>query len=118
MINGMHAIIYTRDADKARAFFRDVLKFPSVDAGGGWLIFALPPSEVAAHPSDDSEDHELYFMCDDVKKTVDELKKKGVEFTSPVSDQGWGLLTTLRIPGGGEIGLYQARHPKAIDLAR
>jgi catechol 2,3-dioxygenase-like lactoylglutathione lyase family enzyme len=115
MINGAHAIIYAKDAEKARAFFRDVLKFPSVDAGDGWLIFALPPAEVGVHPSDDSAKHELYFMCDDVEKTVADLKKRGVEFTSPVSDQGWGLLTTLKIPGGGEIGLYQPRHPTTIE---
>ena len=116
MINGIHTIIYTRDAEKARAFFRDVLQWPSVDAGRGWLIFALPPGEVAAHPAedDDSQHHEMYLMCDDVNKTMAELKRKGVEFTSPVADRGWGLLTTLKIPGGGEIGLYQPRHPTAI----
>lgn len=120
MINGVHAIIYTHDADKARAFFRDVLGFPAVDAGHGWLIFALPPAEIAAHPADDgaSQHHQLYFMCDDVEKTVDELKRKGVKFTKPVTDQGWGMLTTLEIPGGGEISLYQPRHPVAIRAAK
>lgn len=116
MINGAHAIVYTKDATAARAFFRDVLGFASVDAGKGWLIFALPPAEMGVHPADDDEDngrHELYFTCDDVKKTVEELKRKGVEFTGPISDQGWGLLTSLKIPGGGEIGLYQPRHPVA-----
>ena len=117
MITGVHAIIYTEDAPAARSFFRDVLGFSSVDAGRGWLIFALPPAEVAAHPAEpgdgDSGRHELYFMCDDVNKTVAELKRKGVEFTKPVSDRGWGLLTSLKIPGGGEIGLYQPRHPIA-----
>jgi catechol 2,3-dioxygenase-like lactoylglutathione lyase family enzyme len=116
MINGVHAIVYTKDAEAARAFFRDVLGFPSVDAGHGWLIFALPPAELAAHPAEEDGDdgrHELYFMCDDVNKTVDELKRQGVEFTAPISDQGWGLLTRLKIPGGGEIGLYQPRHPIA-----
>lgn len=114
MINGLHAIVYAADAEKARAFFRDVMKLPSVDAGRGWLIFGLPPAEVAAHPAEGEEagTHELYFMCDDIKKTVAELKAKGVEFTKPVSDQGWGLLTTLKIPGGGEIGLYEPRHPR------
>jgi catechol 2,3-dioxygenase-like lactoylglutathione lyase family enzyme len=114
MITGAHAVIYTTDADKARAFFRDVLRFPSADAGHGWLIFGLPPSEVAAHPAegDDAGRHELYLMCDDLQKTMAELKAKGVEFTSPASDRGWGILTTLRIPGGGEIGLYQPRHTR------
>lgn len=114
MINGAHAIIYAQDADKARAFFRDVLKFPHVDAGQGWLIFALPPAEVGVHPIDDGQESgrcELYFMCDDVEKTVAELKAKGVEFTSPVTDHGWGLLTMLKVPGAKEIGLYQPRHP-------
>ena len=115
MINGTHAIIYCQDAEKARAFFRDVLKFDSVDAGQGWLIFAMPPAEMGVHPAEGTEHrHELYFMCDDVKKTVEELKSKGVEFATEISDQGWGLLTTLKIPGGGEIGLYQPRHPSAI----
>lgn len=115
MITGAHAIIYAADTDQARAFFRDVLGFPSVDAGHGWLIFALPPAEVAAHPTDDPAEsgrHELYLMCDDVKQTVEDLKRKGVEFTQPITDQGWGLLTTLKVPGGGEIGLYQPRHPR------
>src|SRR5438128_521879 len=101
MITGAHTIIYAADADKARAFFRDVLNFPSVDAGRGWLIFGLPPAELAAHPADspaDSGTHELYLMCDDIHKTVADLKAKGVEFTQPISDQGWGLLTTLTIP--------------------
>lgn len=121
VITGVHAIIYTHDAEQTRAFFRDVLGFPAVDAGRGWLIFALPPAELAAHPTEnngDSQHHELYFMCDDVKKTVDDLKRKGVKFTKPVSDQGWGLLTTLQIPGGGEISLYQPKHPVAISAAK
>lgn len=113
MINGAHAIIYTPDADKARAFFREVLKFPSVDAGRGWLIFGLPPSEIAAHPAegDNAGTHQLYLMCDDIHKTMADLKTKGVEF-GPVSEQRWGILTSLKIPGGGEIGLYEPRHPR------
>jgi catechol 2,3-dioxygenase-like lactoylglutathione lyase family enzyme len=111
MITGAHAIIYSEDADAVRAFMRDVLEFPAVDAGGGWLIFALPPAELAAHPADASGRHQLYLMCDDVHATVDELKTKGVEFTEPVSDQGFGLMTALRLPGGGELGLYEPRHP-------
>ena len=112
MINGVHAIIFGKDADATRAFFRDVLGFSSVDAGGGWAIFALPPAELAAHPAEESR-HELYLMCDDIEATVAELKTKGVEFTSPVKDEGWGLLTSLVVPGGGEIGLYEPRHPVA-----
>jgi catechol 2,3-dioxygenase-like lactoylglutathione lyase family enzyme len=111
MITGAHAIVYTRDAEADRAFFRDVLGFPSVDAGGGWLIFALPPAELAAHPSDDGGRHELYLMCDDINATVAELEGKGVELARPVSDEGFGLLTALVLPGGGELGLYEPRHP-------
>jgi predicted enzyme related to lactoylglutathione lyase len=111
MIIGAHAIIYTEDADGVRAFFRDVLDLPSVDAGHGWLIFALPPAEVAAHPADNGGQHELYLMCDDVNATVAELERKGVEFTGPISDEGFGLLTTIKLPGGGELGLYEPRHP-------
>jgi len=114
MISGIHAIVYGRDAERARAFFRDTLGFSSVDAGRGWLIFALPPAELAVHPTEEESHHELYLMCDDVHAAVAELKSKGVEFTKPVTDQGWGLLTRLRIPGGGEMGLYQPKHPTAI----
>jgi catechol 2,3-dioxygenase-like lactoylglutathione lyase family enzyme len=116
VITGVHAIVYAQDADQARVFFSETLGLPSVDAGGGWLVFALPPAELAAHPSDDAR-HELYLMCDDIHATVDELKGKGVEFSEPVSDEGWGLLTSLRLPGGGEIGLYEPRHPTALELS-
>jgi catechol 2,3-dioxygenase-like lactoylglutathione lyase family enzyme len=111
VISGAHAVMLTRDADALRAFLRDVLGFPSVDAGGGWLIFALPPAEVAAHPTDGDPSVELYLMCDDVEATVAELERKGVEFTRPVSDERWGLVTAMRVPGGGELGLYEPRHP-------
>jgi catechol 2,3-dioxygenase-like lactoylglutathione lyase family enzyme len=111
MMTGVHAIVYSEDAEAARAFFRDVLELDSVDAGGGWLIFALPPAELAAHPAAESGRHELYLMCDDVHATVADLEAKGVEFVRPVSDEGFGLLTALRIPGGGEVGLYEPRHP-------
>ena len=114
MINGIHAIIYSPDAEQARGFFRDVLGLASVDAGHGWLIFALPPAELGIHPDEGSGRHELYLMCEDIHAAVAKLKDKGVEFTGPVADQGWGLLTRLRIPGGGEMGLYQPRHPTAI----
>jgi catechol 2,3-dioxygenase-like lactoylglutathione lyase family enzyme len=114
MITGVHALIYTSDAEADRAFFRDVLELRSVDAGGGWLIFALPPAELAAHPAEDSH-HELYLMCDDVHATVEELKTKGVEFSRSVSDEGFGLVTAIRLPGGGELGLYEPRHPTPLS---
>jgi len=120
MVNGVHTIIYAKDAAKARAFFKDVLGYPSVDAGRGWLIFALPPGEIAAHPSHfgggRNGKHELYLMCDDIAKTVAELKEKGVEFKGEPKDRGWGILTTLKIPGGGTMGLYQPKHPVAAKL--
>ena len=115
MITGVHAIIFTRDAEADRAFFRDVLKLPAVDAGGGWLIFALPPAELAAHPTDEDAHHELYLMCEDVRATVEELRSKGVEFTSEISDEGFGLMTALRLPGGGELALYEPRHPSPLS---
>ena len=111
MITGAHAIVFTRDAEATRGLFRDVLGFPSVDAGGGWLIFALPPAEVAAHPADGDERQELYLMCDDIGATAEELRAKGVELSRPISDEGWGLVTAIRMPGGGELGLYEPRHP-------
>jgi predicted enzyme related to lactoylglutathione lyase len=115
VITGVHAIIYTRHADADRAFFRDVLGFSSVDAGSGWLIFALPPSELAAHPTEEHDHHELYLMCDDVQATISELEDKGVEITRPISDEGFGLITALRLPGGGELGLYEPRHPSPLN---
>ncbi|WP_328606600.1 extradiol dioxygenase [Amycolatopsis sp. NBC_00345] len=116
MINGGHVIVYSRDAEADRAFFRDVLEFPHVDVGGGWLIFKLPPSEVAVHPAEGPETQELYLMCDDVDATVADLVAKGVEFTQPVTNAGWGRLTRLRLPGGGEVGLYEPRHERATEL--
>src|ERR687896_777819 len=101
MITGVHAIVYSDGAEQAREFFREVLGWSSVDAGDGWLIFALPPAELAVHPIDGHGKHELYLMCDDINATVAELKDKGVEFTEPVSDEGWGLLTAFALPGGG-----------------
>ncbi|MFJ7496002.1 VOC family protein [Streptomyces sp. NPDC097727] len=116
VINGGHVIIYSRDAEADRAFFRDVLEYPHVDVGGGWLIFKLPPAEVAVHPTDGPEMQELYLMCDDVEATVKNLTAKGVEFTQPVTDARWGRLTRFRLPGGGEVGLYEPRHERATDL--
>jgi len=113
----MHSIVYASDAEAARAFFRDVLGLPYVDAHDGWLIFKQPPSELAVHPeSSPTGKHELYLMCDDISKTMAELDAKGAEFTSPVTDAGFGLLTSIRVPGGGEIGLYQPKHRTAYDL--
>lgn len=115
MITGTHAIVYAEDADRARAFFSDVLGLPSVDAGGGWLIFKMPPAELGVHPAG-APSHELYLMCDDIGATVADLTARGVEFSAPVTDQGFGLMTTMTIPGGGSIGLYEPRHPVAYDL--
>jgi len=112
MINGVHAVLFSRDADALRAFLGDVLDLPSVDAGGGWSIFGLPPAELAAHPSDEAGGTELYLMCDDIRATVAALEAKGVELARPVSDEGWGLVTAIALPGGGELGLYEPRHPR------
>lgn len=118
MIIGSHVILYSRDAEADRAFLRDVLEYPHVDAGGGWLIFRLPPAEIAVHPTEDGpERHEFFLVCDDVEATISELTAKGVQFSKPVSDEGWGLMCSLRLPGGGEVGLYQPRHPTAFDRA-
>jgi catechol 2,3-dioxygenase-like lactoylglutathione lyase family enzyme len=116
VITGAHTILYSEDAEATRVFVRDVLGFKSVDAGDGWLIFKLPPGELASHPDSSGGRHELYLMCDDVQATVADLKAKGVEFTSDVSNQGWGLITSFKLPGAGEVGLYQPRHPVAHSL--
>jgi len=115
VIAGVHTILYAQDAERARAFLRDVLRLESVDAGGGWLIFALPPGELAAHPLEGGEEHhELFLMCHDIERTVAELRERGVEFVAPVSDEGFGLITRLVVPGAGEIGLYEPRHPSPL----
>jgi catechol 2,3-dioxygenase-like lactoylglutathione lyase family enzyme len=109
-VKGLHVIVYSRNAEADRAFFRDVLGWPFVDAHDGWLIFALPPAELAVHPTDGREHHELFLMCDDIYATVDELAGRGVECAGPVTQQGFGLLTHLRLPGGGLVGIYEPRH--------
>src|SRR3984885_999367 len=117
MISGAHVIIYSNDAEADRAFFRDLLGFKSVDAGHGWLIFALPPAEAAFHPSnEDGRVHELYLMCDDLKAEMDSLATKDVK-CSAVQEQRWGSITKIRLPGGGQVGLYQPKHPTALGLA-
>jgi catechol 2,3-dioxygenase-like lactoylglutathione lyase family enzyme len=121
MINGAHVVLFTRNAEADRAFFRDVLKFPSVDAGHGWLIFALPPAEAAFHDQEqhdreqpeanENARHELYLMCDDIAATLSDLKSKKVR-VSDVNEQRWGSLATLSLPGGSKLGIYQPKHPK------
>ncbi len=101
MITGVHAILYAEDAGAARAFLRDVLELPAVDAGGGWLIFGLPPAEVAAHPTDGPPHHELWLMCDELHATIAELRAKGVDVSDEITEQRWGLTTSLALPGGG-----------------
>ena len=127
MINGVHLLLYSRDPEADRAFFRDVLGFESVDAGEGWLIFALPPAEAGIHPGDGKfverhADHELsgstiYLMCEDLDGTVAILRGKGAETTDLVQ-AGWGATTTVRLPGGGGLGLYQPRHPTALNVRK
>ena len=118
MIIGAHSILYSTDADADRAFLRDVLGFPSVDVGQGWLIFGLPPGEVAVHPGEKNDVHELYLMCDDVADFVATMKKQGV-ICGPVLNRGWGLLTEVTLPGRGKLGVYQPRHarPRPMRVA-
>jgi len=116
MITGLHAMLNSRDAAATRAFLRDVLGWPSVDAGEAWLICAAPPAEMGVHPASDPGGPVLYLLCDNIEQTVAELRSKGAEFSGGISDQGWGRLTTLTIPGGVEMGLYEPRHPTAIAL--
>lgn len=116
MISGAHVVIYTKDAEADRAFLRDKLGFRWVDGGGGWLIFALPPAEVACHPSESNGQHELYFLCDDLTQEVAALEAKGVH-CSKIHEHVWGWVTRISLPGGGTIGLYQAKHPTAHTLA-
>jgi catechol 2,3-dioxygenase-like lactoylglutathione lyase family enzyme len=115
MIIGAHVIVYSKDPEADRAFFRDVLGFASVDAGRGWLIFAMPPAETAFHPSDRNDVHELYFMCEDLRAEMSILAEKGVH-CSGVQEARWGSISKIPLPGGGTIGLYQPKHPTAVGL--
>jgi hypothetical protein len=119
MISGAHSIIYSRKPEADRAFLRDVLQLPNVDVGDGWLIFGLPPAEVAIHPSRQNGAHEFYLMCDDIKAFVAGMKKSRIA-CGPIQDAGWGLLTQLTLPGGGKLGVYQPRHarPRAMKVKR
>jgi hypothetical protein len=119
MIIGGHSIIYSTQPDADRAFLRDILRLSNVDVGGGWLIFGLPPAELAVHPSEKNDVHEFYFMCDDVEGFVTEMRAVGIS-CDPVQDQGYGLVTQVTLPGGGRLGVYQPRHarPKMMPLAR
>ncbi len=119
MIVGAHSIIYSKKPDADRAFLRDVLKLPNVDVGGGWLIFGLPPAEVAVHPGDKNDVHEFYLMVDDVDALIGEMKRRNIA-CGPVHNQGWGLLTQITLPGGGKLGVYQPRHarPKAMSVKK
>ena len=119
MITGAHSIIYSTSPDADRAFLRDVLKLPNVDVGDGWLIFGLPPAEVAFHPSNENDVHEFYLMCDDVEALIVDLQNQNVA-CGPVQNQGWGLLTQVTLPGGGKLGIYQPRHarPKTMSAGK
>jgi catechol 2,3-dioxygenase-like lactoylglutathione lyase family enzyme len=115
MITGAHVILFTPEAEALRAVFRDALGWKHVDAGDGWLIFSLPPAELAAHPSEGSTDHKLYFTCDDLTATIDELRAKGIEIRGEPEDRGWGIATTMVLPGSVEVILYEPRHPTALE---
>ena len=113
MIFGVHAILYSNDVEADRTFFRDILGFSSVDAGRGWLIFALPPAELAVHPAEEDVRNELYFMCTDLKSQMTALREQGVS-CSEVEEARWGSVTRIGLPGGGDIGLYQPTHPSPV----
>ena len=110
MINAVHSILFARDAEAARDFLADVLELDSIDAGGGWPIFALPPAELAVHPGDEAR-HELYLMTDDLEQTLATLHGRGITVASDPSDEGWGVLARIEVPGFGPLGLYEPRHP-------
>jgi predicted enzyme related to lactoylglutathione lyase len=113
LISGAHVMIFSRDADADRAFCRDMLGLDSVDSGGGWLIFALPPAEAAIHPTEEKDHHELYLLCEDIEATAQELERTGVPLKRPFAEARWGRVTEITLPGGGRIGLYQPKHPLA-----
>jgi hypothetical protein len=115
MIIGAHSIIYSKDSDADRAFLKDVLQLPSVDVGHGWLIFGLPPAEVAVHPAEENDRHEFYLMCDDVQAFIADMSARGVT-CGPIHDQGWGVLTHVMLPGGGKLGVYQPRHARPESM--
>jgi hypothetical protein len=114
MLFGAHMILYSKDATADRAFLSDVLGLPSVDAGHGWLIFELPPAEVAVHPAEENDRHELYFMCNDLNAEIAALAQKQIE-CSEVQEERWGSITRIPLPGGGKVGLYQPKHPVAVN---
>ncbi|MFG2113641.1 VOC family protein [Streptomyces sp. NPDC048718] len=113
MFSGAHMVIYTRDAEADRDFLKDVVGFDHVDAGRGWLIFRLPPAEIAVHPTDGDPWHEIYLMCEDVAQVLRTLEDRGADISRPVTDQGWGLVAAVRLPSGTELPLYEPRHPIA-----
>lgn len=115
MINGAHCIIYSKDADADRAFFKDVLGLPHVDVGDGWLIFGLPPAEVAIHPGATGGTHEVYLMCEDIEAFVDAVGKRGIT-TDAIANRGWGLLVNVHLPGGATLGVYQPRHDRPPSI--
>ena len=113
MIFGAHVIVYSKDPEADRAFFRDILRLPCVDAGHNWLIFALPAAEAAFHPHGENDVHELYFMCDDLNAEIASLRERNIS-CSEIQDARWGSITSIHLPGGGKVGLYQPKHPVAI----
>ncbi|MBV8197865.1 MAG: extradiol dioxygenase [Candidatus Eremiobacteraeota bacterium] len=114
MISGMHVILYSRHAEEVRRFLSETLRLDSIDAGGGWPIFAAPPTEIAVHPTDEEPEHEVYLMCADINDVVASLAQRGIATDGPIVDRGWGLLTSIALPGGERIGLYEPRHPSPI----
>ena len=109
MLTGLHAIVFTSQVEEVRAFFRDVLELPSIDAGGGWPIFAAPPAEIAMHPTSGPTTHQLYLMCDDIEQTLTDLRAKGVE-VSEIHEERWGRISSLKLPDGSDLPIYQALH--------